>query len=186
MDKNTLRQHYKNKRAALSSEERADLSLSITNQLLLLPIWDKTYFHLFMGSASHKEVDTEGILTLLQGKDKQVILPRMEPKNTLVHVLLTDATLIRLNAWGIPEPVEGLEVPLKKLEVVFVPLLAYDQNGNRIGYGKGYYDRFLANCPATCIKIGVSFFPPEELIPHEENDIPLNYCVSPNKIYRFG
>ena len=67
-----------------------------------------------MGSTSHKEVDTEGILTLLQGKDKQVILPRiMEPKNTLAHVLLTDATPIRLNAWGIPEPVEGLEVPLK-------------------------------------------------------------------------
>ena len=66
----------------------------------------------------------------------------MEPKNTLAHVLLTDATLIRLIAWGIPEPVEGLEVPLKKLEVVFVPLLAYDQNGNSIGYGKGYYDGF--------------------------------------------
>ena len=64
-----------------------------------------------MGSASHKEVDTEGILTLLQGKDKQVILPRMEPKTHLPMLLLTDATLIRLRRLGIPEPVEGLEVP---------------------------------------------------------------------------
>ena len=127
MDKNTLRQHYKKLRAALSEQEQLELSLSITNRLLELPLWEKTYFHLFMRSAQHNEVDTEAILTLLQGKDKQVVIPRMEAENSLAHILLTDATLIRPNAWGIPEPVGGLEVPVNTLEVVFVPLLAYDK-----------------------------------------------------------
>jgi len=186
MDKNTLRQHYKKLRAALSEEEQLELSLSITNRLLELPLWEKTYFHLFMRSAQHNEVDTEAILTLLQGKDKQVVIPRMEAENSLAHILLTDATLIRPNAWGIPEPVGGLEVPVNTLEVVFVPLLAYDKRGNRIGYGKGYYDRFLADCSKACLKIGLSFFPPEEHLPAEENDIPLDYCISPTKVYRFN
>ena len=116
MDKNTLRQHYKKLRAALSEEEQLELSLSITNRLLELPLWEKTYFHLFMRSAHHNEVDTEAILTLLQGKDKQVVIPRMEAENSLAHILLTDATLIRPNAWGIPEPVGGLEVPVNTLK----------------------------------------------------------------------
>ena len=186
MDKNTLRQHYKKLRATLSEEEQLELSLSITNRLLELPLWEKTYFHLFMSSKPHNEVDTEAILTLLQGKDKQVVIPRMAAENSLAHILLTDATLIRPNPWGIPEPVEGLEVPVNNIEVVFVPLLAYDKRGNRIGYGKGYYDRFLASCSKTCLKIGLSFFPAEELLPSEENDIPLDYCVSPTNVYRFN
>ena len=186
MDKNTLRQHYKKLRSALSEEEQLELSLSITNRLLELPLWEKTYFHLFMSSTHHKEVDTEAILTLLQGKDKQVVIPRMEADNSLAHILLTDATLIRPNAWGIPEPVGGIEVPVNTLEVVFVPLLAYDKRGNRIGYGKGYYDRFLAGCSNACLKIGLSLFPPEDLLPVEENDIPLDFCISPTKVHRFN
>lgn len=186
MDKNTYRKHYKKLRAALTEEERLELSVSITNRLLELPLWEKTYFHLFMTSVRHNEVDTEGILTLLQGKDKQVVIPRMEAENQLAHILLTDATLIRSNSWGIPEPTEGLEVPVKNIEVVFVPLVAYDKSGNRIGYGKGYYDRFLASCSKTCLKIGVSFFPPEDCLPTEKNDISLDYCISPKSVYRFN
>ena len=87
----------------------------------------------------------------------------MEEENQLSHILLTDATLIRPNALGIPEPVGGLEVPIENVEVVFVPLLAYDKKGNRIGYGKGYYDRFLSTCPTRCIKIGLSFSPQKRL-----------------------
>ena len=89
-----------------------------------------------MRSAQHNEVDTEAILTLLQGKDKQVVIPRMEAENSLAHILLTDATLIRPNAWGIPEPVGGIEVPVNTLEVVFVPLLAYDKGETELVMGR--------------------------------------------------
>jgi 5-formyltetrahydrofolate cyclo-ligase len=70
--------------------------------------------------------------------------------------------------------------------VVFVPLLAFDKQGNRVGYGKGFYDRFLANCKPETIKIGLSFFEVEnEIADVFNNDIELDYCVTPNKIYTF-
>lgn len=74
-----------------------------------------------------------------------------------------------------------------KNEVVFIPLLAYDKNGNRIGYGKGFYDRFLDKCSTETIKIGLSFFDQEQhIIDVSENDVKLNYCVTPKKIYCYN
>ena len=69
--------------------------------------------------------------------------------------------------------------------MVFVPLLAYDKQGNRLGYGKGFYDRFLAQCKSEVIKIGLSFFAAEDEIPHSDTDIPLDYCISPEHTYKF-
>ena len=74
---------------------------------------------------------------------------------------------------------------IKKLDVIFVPLLAYDEKGNRIGYGKGFYDRFLANCKPDTLFVGLSFFPPEKNISVEETDVPLHYCITPEKILSF-
>jgi len=185
MDKNTVRINYKKQRDALTPEEVAHKSLQIANQLLSLTLWEKNYFHLFLSNHKLKEVDTEYILTLLQGKDKEVIVPRMEPNFDLAHILLTDATPIRNNPYGIPEPIGGIALSPATIEVVFVPLLAYDIHGNRIGYGKGYYDRFLAQCDPNCYFIGLSFFPPEKRIPAEKTDIKLHYCITPEKVYSF-
>ena len=104
----------------------------------------------------------------------------------MTHFLLTDNTKIKKNEYNIPEPVDGIEVPAKKLEVVFVPLLAYDKKGNRVGYGKGFYDQFLSDCQPDVIKIGLSFFEPEEEISDIfEGDVQLDYCVTPKEIYTF-
>ena len=103
------------------------------------------------------------------------------------HFLLTDQTRFQKNALGIPEPVSGIEIEALKIDVVFVPLLAFDNKGNRVGYGKGYYDRFLARCKPDCIKIGLSFFEEEQdsfII--EPTDIPLDYCVTPEQLYDFS
>ena len=74
-----------------------------------------------------------------------------------------------------------------KLEVIFIPLLAFDIQGNRIGYGKGFYDIFLKKCPAA-IKVGLSFFHAEEELINDINskDITLDYCLTPNEIYKFN
>ena len=105
----------------------------------------------------------------------------------MIHYLLTDNTRIAKNEYNIPEPVDGIEVPSKKIEVVFVPLLAYDKKGNRVGYGKGFYDKFLLDCKPDVIKIGLSFFEPEELITDIfEGDVQLDYCVTPNGIHSFN
>jgi len=185
MHKNLLRAEYKKRRQVFKPEQVANKSLQIANQLLSLPLWEKTYFHLFLSCNRLREIDTESVLTLLLGKDKEVIVPRMEMNNSLSHLLLTDATPIKVNAYGIPEPIGGIAVAPTQIEVVFVPLLAYDLTGNRIGYGKGYYDRFLAQCNPECLFIGLSFFPPEEQIPTEATDVKLHYCVSPEKVYSF-
>jgi 5-formyltetrahydrofolate cyclo-ligase len=104
----------------------------------------------------------------------------------MTHYLLTDNTKIKKNEYNIPEPIDGIEVPSHKMEVVFIPLLAYDTYGNRVGYGKGFYDKFLAECNPNTIKIGLSFFEPEELISDvNATDIQVNYCITPNRIIKF-
>jgi 5-formyltetrahydrofolate cyclo-ligase len=102
------------------------------------------------------------------------------------HFLLTDNTKIKKNEYNIPEPVNGLPVPTEMIDVVFVPLLAYDKLGNRVGYGKGFYDKFLNQCKPDVLKIGLSFFEPEELIEDVfENDVKLDFCVTSEKVICF-
>jgi 5-formyltetrahydrofolate cyclo-ligase len=187
MLKKELRQKYKALRSLLSENELEEMSLAIANKILTVPIWDKTYFHIFLPISEQKEVNTEFVLHLLSGKDKEIIISKSDfETKEMTHFLLTDNTKIKKNQYNIPEPVDGLEVPTRKIEVVFVPLLAFDKSGHRAGYGKGFYDQFLKECKPTTIKIGLSFFEAEEKIEDVyENDIRLDYCVTPNEVYRF-
>lgn len=187
MTKKELRIKYKTLRQQLSEEIISEKSLSIANNLIALPIWDKDYFHIFLPIEKHNEVDTEYILHILSGKDKNIIVSRSDfGAGHMTHFLLTDNTKITVNAYGIPEPVDGIEVPVSKIEVVFVPLLAFDKFGHRVGYGKGFYDKFLSLCNSETIKIGLSFFDAEEIISDVfENDVILDYCVTPGGVHRF-
>lgn len=187
MNKKDLRSKYKAIRQQLSAEEIEDKSLSIANRLLSLDIWEKTYFHLFLTIEEQKEVDTEFILQVLAGKDKEIVVSKSDfETREMTHYLLTDNTKFRKNEYNIFEPVDGLEVPVSKIDVVFVPLLVFDKNGNRVGYGKGFYDNFLDKCREDVIKIGLSFFEPEESIDDvSATDIRLNYCVTPFGINNF-
>jgi len=186
MLKHELRKHYTIKRKQLELDGLLEKNVKISNRLLELPIWKFSFFHTFLSITAKKEVDTEPILTLLQGKDKNIVLPKMIGSDGLENFLLTDDLVLLKNKWGIPEPKDGILVPEEKLDVVFVPLLAYDQKGNRVGYGKGFYDRFLQKCREDVIKVGLSYFGPETIIEDvEDTDIPLSYCVTPEKIYAF-
>lgn len=187
MNKKELRTKYKALRSQLSEEDLEEMSLAIANKVLTLPVWEKTYFHIFLPIAEQKEVNTEFILHLLSGKDKEIIVSKSDfETREMTHFLLTDNTKIKKNQYNIPEPVDGLEVPSRKIEVVFVPLLAFDKTGHRAGYGKGFYDKFLSECQAETIKIGLSFFEAEEKIEDVfESDVKLDYCVTPNAVYQF-
>lgn len=186
MIKKELRAKYVLLRDKLSKEDAEDKSIEIANQLLKLPIWDYNYYHIFLSIEEKKEIDTSPILAILQGKDKNVILPKMNADNTLTNYLLTDSTVIKKNSYNVPEPVDGIDILPNKIDVVFVPLLAFDKKGNRIGYGKGYYDAFLSECKPNVIKIGLSFFDAEDVITDVyKDDIPLDYCVTPLQIYQF-
>ncbi|MEE1899068.1 5-formyltetrahydrofolate cyclo-ligase [Flavobacterium rakeshii] len=187
MIKKELRIKYKALRNAMSFDEIEEQSLAIANQLLKLNIWNKTYFHLFLSIEEHKEIQTEYILQILAGKDKEVVVSKSNFDDcSMTQYLLTDNTRLKKNEYGIPEPVDGIEVSDTKIDVVFVPLLAFDTKGHRTGYGKGFYDRFLANCREDVLKIGLSFFEAEESIDDiHPNDMVLDYCITPKEIYRF-
>jgi 5-formyltetrahydrofolate cyclo-ligase len=187
MIKKKLRLKYKELRLALDKDAIDEMSIAIANKVLKMEIWDNTYYQIFLPIETQNEVNTEFILHLLQGKDREVVISKSDFETLeMTHFLLTDNTKIKKNEYNIPEPINGLEVPVSKIDVVFIPLLAFDKTGNRVGYGKGFYDKFLSNCKLETIKIGLSFFEPEELISDVfENDIKLNYCVTPNKTYKF-
>ena len=194
MDKKALRSKYKVLRQSLTEEEIEDKSLAIANQLLRMDavpslklVWNKLYYHLFLTIEEQKEINTEYILQILAGKDKEIVISKCDFATLgMTHFLLTDNTKIKKNSYNVPEPIDGLEVPDAKIDVVFVPLLAYDKQGNRVGYGKGFYDNFLSKCKPETIKIGLSFFPPEEKIEDvSENDVKLDFCVTAEGIFEF-
>lgn len=188
MTKAELRKKYKDLRSQLSSNNVEQMSLEIANQLLQLPIWKHSFYHLFLSIQEQKEVNTEYILHILSGKDKNVVVSKSNFSDlSMQHFLLTDATVIKKNRWNIPEPEGGIQIAEHQIEVVFVPLLAFDKTGNRVGYGKGFYDRFLESCSPDVIKIGLSFFEAEpELIPVDKSDVRLDFCVTPQQVYSFS
>ncbi len=186
MLKEQLRLDYSERRSNISFESLSNLSLSIANQILKLPIWSFNYYHIFLPISEKKEIDTSFILSILQGKDKNIVLPKMSKDNSLMHYLLTDNTTIKKNKLNIPEPIDGLEVSPSTLEVIFMPLLAFDLVGHRVGYGKGMYDSFLKECNPDVIKIGLSLFEAEnKIIDVREGDIAMDYCVTPSRVYKF-
>ena len=184
--KSTARAHFLNQRSLLDPLQAEQWSIDIANQVASLNIWEASTFHLFLSSSKKKEVDTEPLLTLLQGKDKSVVCPKISGSRQLTHYLLTDQTKIVMHPWGIPEPQDGIQLNPSVLDIVFVPLLGFDKFGNRVGYGGGYYDLFLAECKADVVRIGLSFFDPvEKISPIESTDIPLHYAVTPQNIWEF-
>ncbi|GGD19893.1 5-formyltetrahydrofolate cyclo-ligase [Hyunsoonleella pacifica] len=187
MTKKELRKTYKTRRQELTEHQIEDYSIAIANQLLTLPIWDYSFYHIFLSIEEQKEVNTDYILNILSGKDKNIVISKSDFKtNTLTHFLLTDNTIIKKNNYNIPEPIDGIEISTNKIDVVFIPLLAFDKQGNRVGYGKGFYDGFLGNCNPETIKIGLSFFEAvDEINDVFDRDIGLDYCVIPFEIFSF-
>ena len=187
MKKEQLRIDYKQRRKALSSEQIDSMSLSIANQCLNLPIWHLDLYHIFLSISKMNEVDTKPLLAVLMGKDKRIAIPKTIPdNNSLVPYELTTDTRFSVNSMGITEPEGGVLLEVKAIDVVFVPLLAFDQKGQRVGYGKGYYDRFLDQCRNDVITVGLSFFDPERLITDSvPSDVPLHFVVNPYEVFDF-
>lgn len=108
------------------------------------------------------------------------------PGNRMKAVGLMPDTVYARNAFGIDEPINGEEMAPEEIGLVIVPLLAFSRQGYRVGYGKGYYDRFLAEqCPQST-RIGFSFFGPvNDIADVAWHDVPLHYCITPDKIHSF-
>ncbi|MFT7073639.1 5-formyltetrahydrofolate cyclo-ligase [Patiriisocius sp. Uisw_017] len=187
MDKKSARKKHKELRTNLTEQQIEDASLKIANNCLQLPIWEHTNYHIFLPIEKHHEVDTNYLLHILHGKDKTIIVSKSDFKTMeMKHYLLQENTALKVSKFGIPEPVSGIKIHPKVIDVVFVPLLAFDTKGNRIGYGKGFYDRFLSQCNKNALFVGLSFFEADAIFETEETDIPLHHVATPKKGYSFS
>lgn len=146
--------------------------------------------HIFLPIRKHNEIDTFSLLNYfkLQHPQLKIVIPRTDFTNLSITNILYDHeyTILGRNKYDIPEPIHGKVVPNEEIDIVFIPLLGFDQKGNRVGYGKGFYDRFLSECRPDVVKIGMSFFEPiDEISDVNEFDIPLDLCITPEKTWNF-
>ena len=185
MNKIEARKKYFKLREKLDNEQLVSKSISIANNALNLPIWEFNFFHIFLSIQNRFEVDTTPIINILIGKNKEILISKSNFNNlSMKSYIFSEETLLKKNKYGIPEPIYGKEFK-ENIDVIFIPLLAYDKKGNRVGYGKGFYDRFLSTQKNNIIKVGLSFFGPEETVEKKEFDQSLDYCVTPDKVFSF-
>ena len=189
MTKQELRNLYKGKRKELSVhtiEKFNDLIL-INFQKIPLPFINCV--HTYLASLQLGEADTALVIRYLQFKNPliKIAVPKIDIiSGNMIHYQVDEEVEMIKNKYGIDEPTGGDVVSEKEIDLVLIPLLAFDKNGYRVGYGKGYYDKFLSKCAPGVIKIGLSFFDPvEEVEDINAFDIPLNFCVTPHKLYIF-
>lgn len=187
MNKQELRKLYREKRQLLSDEEVEKRSAAVSNSFFKnIDLSTIENIHIFLPISHHKEFDTFILINEIWNRHPsiQLMVPKVEGENLKTHIYDFD-TVLEKNGLGIPEPKDSPEVLNDEIDLVIIPLLAFDKKGNRIGYGKGYYDKFLSTCRADVIKVGLSFFEAEDSLPTDTFDVPLNFCVTPNKFYSF-
>lgn len=174
---------------ALSSSERAKMDDLLLIQLQTMPLPFITFLLSYWPLESSNEPNTHLFTDYLEFCNPELIVcyPKTDlSAKDMQAVQTNDDTRFRKNQYGIYEPEEGVTVKPGGIDIVFVPLLAFDKNGYRVGYGKGFYDRYLTQCRQDCIRIGFSYFSPlEQIADRNEFDVPLNFCVTPGCVYAF-
>ena len=189
MTKAALRKIYKEKRKQISPRDKerfTDLIL-INFQKLDLPFIDCV--HTYLPIENQNEIETGNItryLTFINAGLK-IVVPKINlDEGEMKHYIFNDDVEMASNSFGIIEPVKGEKVSVDEIKLVITPLLAFDKKGYRVGYGKGFYDKFFKQCNKAVIRVGLSFFDAEEIIDDTDAyDIPLHYCITPNSVYTF-
>jgi 5-formyltetrahydrofolate cyclo-ligase len=188
MTKKEARAYFIEKRLSLTVGEKNRFDDLILIHFQQLPLPDLFYVHTFLAVKEKNELETDHLLHYLEFRNPEmkIVIPRVE-RNGLVHIEYDEMVEIQKNTWGIPEPLNGNLISEKQIDLVLVPLLAFDKKGYRVGYGKGYYDMFLEKCRPDTLKVGLSYFEAiDAIVDTEQFDIPLNYCITPQRIYEFG
>lgn len=193
MNKAEIRLQFLQKRINLSENVYYELSQQIADQFFLYfhsKLLNINTIHLFLPIEKKHEPNTNFVLKTLSIRFKKirVIVPKTNfVTGELEHFLVDESTEFVENKYGIPEPLFAEKIEENEIDMVLVPLLTFDQKGHRIGYGGGFYDRFLAKVRPDCIKVGLSFFEPIDFeFIADKTDIPLDFCITPNKIWAFS
>ncbi len=189
MTKAELRQIYLKKRQDLTKAEIDAMSRDLEKRFFVSIDLDAVKnLQVFIPISKFNEIDTSNIYSRLWRDFPQIrtFAPRTDLTTGRLESSLFDReTVFTENSWGIRERLSGEVIDPVEIDLVIVPLLCFDESGHRVGYGRGIYDRFLADCRKDCVKVGVSCFPPVESIDDlTEYDIKLDICVTPTAVYR--
>ena len=185
MKKAEARKYYRALRKELTKEEVNQLSVQILNQLKQLDFSSDHYFHCFLPIEKNNEINTYPLIEWLFNQEKKIVLPLVIGDDMINCEVIQGFETIN-NSLQIPEPIEYKEIDAQKIDVIFIPMFVADKQGNRVGYGGGYYDKFLARCRKKKKKIGLTFFRPIEYIEDcYRGDFPLDCCVLPEEIVSF-
>lgn len=189
MTKKELRIKYKAKRLALSEKDKM-----VMDDLLLIQFQKLSFENVQILLSYEPMPHTAEPQTHLFSRYLQHLIPNLQvayPKTDFTNhsmqaIAVDEDTEFRMNEFQIHEPVGDSIIPPQEIDLVFVPLLVCDANGYRVGYGKGFYDRYLQQCREEVIKISFSYFEPVANIDDKaEHDVPVNYCITPHTIYEF-
>ncbi|MCA9761369.1 MAG: 5-formyltetrahydrofolate cyclo-ligase [Streptococcus sp.] len=191
MTKSELRKVYLEKRKEITEPAYLQFNHAISERFFsLVDLSFVKVVHSFLPITANKEFDTWLIIDRIRREFPHIRLsiPRINKKTDLLENFYFEGLhQLESNSWGIQQPKQGDPIKNEKIDLVIVPLLAFDQTGHRVGYGKGYYDRFLSTCRKDCKKIGVSFFPPiNKISDTTEYDFRLTSCLTPEQTISFG
>jgi 5-formyltetrahydrofolate cyclo-ligase len=189
MTKQELRKIYREKRLQLSDTERTKLDdlLLIQLQTISLPFINTLLSYWPIGE--NNEPDTDLFTGYIEFKNPELSIayPRTDFfLNEMLAVSTNEETSFLKSEFNIYEPEEGDIMEADEIDMILVPLLAFDKKGFRVGYGKGFYDRFLSLCRKDCLKVGFSYFEPaDEITDTNEFDVSLSHCITPQAVYVF-
>jgi 5-formyltetrahydrofolate cyclo-ligase len=187
MNKKEVREIYIAKRKNLERTEKDAIDHSLFNLFISyietkINSWKA--LHIYLPIDRMNEINTWRMLDyLFENKPDLKIYTSIVDGDDLVHRQITKATEYEMDKWGIPIPKVQEQVVIEEPIVVVVPLLACDYRGYRVGYGKGFYDKFLSSCKPGSYFVGLSQFEPIENFDQDPWDVPLNVIVTPSKVY---
>lgn len=188
MTKRELRKIYLEKRKSLSKTDIESYSKSIFKQFCSYFDLKNEKIHCFLPILSKNEINTTILIqTLFSDTNCTVITSKSDFESLeMSHYVINENTIFDEDKYGIPSPQSTKEISVKEIDVIIVPLLCFDKKGFRVGYGKGFYDRFISNCKPDVKTIGVSIFDPINSINDlNEFDKSLNHCITPTSIHHF-
>lgn len=190
MNKRELRKIYPEKRKTLAADQIKEKSLQIAERFFQsFDLGKINFLHCFLPIEKFNEIDTKLIFhrVWFEFSHIETLVPRINfETGEIENLKFTPVTELVQNAWMIHEPAHNDLVESTKIDAVLVPLLCFDKKGFRVGYGKGFYDKFLKNCRADCLKIGLNYFPPiDEIEDTDEFDVKLDFYITPDKTFKF-
>ncbi len=182
-EKEKLRKALIKERSSLPKAEIKKKSQLIQQKLFSLKIYQKATWVMFYLSLP-SEVSTDKMITESLKKGKKIVVPAVRGKD-LIPCLLTQLNQTQEKNFGIREPLEFKPIKKSQLQLIIVPGCGFDFQGYRLGFGQGYYDRFLRDLKGNVPLVGLAFeLQVLKKIPHEKEDVPLDFIVTEKKIYR--